>query len=209
MVSNLVIPSLMNKAKQSQAKPRKEKERKDMFTFKYRPDPMACEHKVECNGAFQRLGYCNAYYEHKHSVSFSNALQHEIETDKYMLWSYESAIIEVRVNRDYTDRHMNVCVTLNEDVWRTSNSTIRHCSRFLQYITNKYDFGYGLTYHNLKHIMASTRMHFFFDDREWIECYSHGWNTDVLMMVHRKNASEFESYVVEKGYEIPHVTVRY
>lgn len=180
-----------------------------MFTLKYRPDPMACEHKVECNGAFTRIGYCNAYYEYKHITSFSIVLEHEIETDAYMLWSYETAIMEVRIIRDYTLRHMTIAVQINDDSWRISNSTIHHCSRFLQYLTNKYDLGYGLSYHNLKHIMTGTRMHFFFDDREWIECYAHGWQKDVLMHVWRKNTKAFESYVVEKGYEIPHVTVRY
>ena len=175
-----------------------------MFSFKYRPDVCASEYKVTVPEDFERIDYCKAYYQHKLTFDCEhNALQHCIWTHSYIMYSYETPIIEIKIIEDETAKKTNIIVVLNEDCYRISTTTIRQLSRFLNKITIEYKLGYGLSYHNIKTEMFSTRMHFFYDTNFWIENFNPKYNNDTFVQLFRKTNDEMKN--IAKKYAMPTV----
>lgn len=163
-----------------------------MFSFKFRPNDMASEYRVICGREFKRLDHCNAFVQHKATISIeTNALHHTILYEKFVLWSYSTCILIVSVHTDETDNKINVNVYVNEDSWNCSQSTIRHVSRFLDRISKSLHLGYGLGYYPLKKVMNSVRMHFFYDCPDRLEYHGYdNYQLDVPLTWYRCNTKE-------------------
>ena len=164
-----------------------------MFSFKYRPNDMTSEYRVTYGKEFERLDSCNAYTQFRLTTSNDNALHHTVINETFVLWSYAACILIVTILTDQTDRTIRVNVSVNEDAWNCSRSTIRHVSRFLDRITYSHRFGCGLSYHYLKKVMNSVRMHFFYDCPDWLEYHGFGdYQIDVPLTWHRYNEKEMQ-----------------
>lgn len=162
-----------------------------MFSFKFRPDKQANEYHVICDNDFKRLDHCMAYVQARAKISTDNALHHTILHETFVLWSYSTCILIVTVLTDETDCKIRINVSVNEESWNCSRSTIGHVSRFLRRLTSFYKLGYGLTYHHLKQVMNSTRMHFFYDCPDWLEYHGYdNYDIDVPLTWHRYNDEE-------------------
>jgi hypothetical protein len=137
-----------------------------MFSYKW---PVDCGYETRiCKASFsdgwKRIGSCNAVYAHfvRDPSPATNATRERYRVDEYFLVSYCSPIMRIYVvSRKEDDSVLAVNMHVNEEQYRCSNSTIRHVSRFLRMVSDKHDL--DLSYIGLKHVMLSTRMHFFYD----------------------------------------------
>lgn len=161
-----------------------------MFSFKF--DNGICSYKVQVPNGFTRIGSTKGYYLHNWTIDNvdENALEHEMRYDTYAMYSYLTPICMVKVVTNETTKRLTVLVYLNEDSYNCSQSTRRQLGRFLQDVTTAHNLGYGLTYYNLKNIMKSVRMHFFYDATDYIECYDPNYYRDSTLHVWRMNTDE-------------------
>ena len=145
-----------------------------MFTFKYYPSDYDSKRVCKVDNHFKRIGSSSAYYEHLNYEGNpqNNALEKQYVYDKWVLWSYETPILFISVSTDTeptTDYAMHMNIHVNESAWNISKTTIRHINRFFDIVNRYYNWGYGLSYYQLKTVMLSNHMKF---SGSWIDSKS-------------------------------------
>ena len=128
-----------------------------MFRYEYMTEN--AKYRATFYDEWQRLDSCMAAtFEEHHLDATKNALRHKINEYNLYFVSYGTPIATIKYKYDLTDKHViTQTITINENSWDCSRSTIKQLSRWLKKLSYSHDI--SIPYYELKEMMLLIERH--------------------------------------------------